>query len=81
MIDDDKIEKIEIKYVIDIIVNKKVGKKESRYFEGFKGPISCIIQSSTGKILITCYDGNVYLFSEPRFDSLEQDYNILKWLI
>ena len=78
VIDDDKIEKIEIKYVIDIIVNKKVGKKESRYFEGFKGPISCIIQSSTGKILITCYDGNVYLFSEPRFDLLEQDYNILK---
>ena len=73
---DNKIEKIEIEYIQDIIVGKK--KKDSNSFKGFKGPISCIIQSSTGEILITCYDGNVYLFSEPRLDIFKQDYNILK---
>ena len=67
---DDEIEKIEIKYILDIIVKKKFGEKESRCFKGFKGPISCIIQSSTGDILVACYDGNVYLFSPPKIKSL-----------
>ena len=78
----DEIEKIEIIYIQDIIVKKKFGGKESRCFKGFKGPISCIIQSSTGDILVTCYDGNVYLFIEPNFYLLneENEYynNILK---
>ena len=73
---DNEIEKIEIEYIQDIIVGKK--KEDPNSFKGFKGPISCIIQSSTGEILITCYDGNVYLFSEPRLDILKQDYNIFK---
>ena len=34
-------------------------------FEGFQGPLSCIIQSSNGNILATCYDGNVYKLSSP----------------
>ena len=76
---DDEIEKIEIKFIQDIIIKKKIGKKDSNNFNGFKGPISCIIQSSKGEILVTCYDGNVYLFSEPNIDSLNQDYNILKY--
>ena len=39
-------------------------------FEGFKKPISCMIQSKKdGKILITSWDGNVYLFSNPKFES------------
>ena len=42
-------------------------------FKGFKGPISCIIQSSTGGILVTCYDGNVYLFSSPKIKSLNNE--------
>ena len=75
---DDEIEKIEIEYIQDIIVGKKIRKEDSDSFKGFKGPINCIIQSSTGRILVTCYDGNVYLFSEPRLDLLAQDYNILK---
>ena len=75
---DNEIEKIEIKYIRDIIIGEKIRKEDPNSFKGFKGPISCIIQSSTGKILITCYDGNVYLFSEPKLDSFQQDYNILK---
>ena len=48
------------------------------YFKGFKGPISCIIQSSESEILVTCYDGNVYLFSEPKVKSLHSiNYNLL----
>ena len=74
---DKEIEKIEIKYIRDIIVGKNNVKEDSKCFKGFKGPISCMIQSSTGEILVTCYDGNVYLFSEPNFDSLNQDYDIL----
>ena len=76
---DDEIEKIEIEFIQDIIVEKKKGKKKSECFQGFKGPISCIFQSSMGEILVTCYDGKVYLFSEPDIKSLnEENYNILK---
>ena len=47
-------------------------------FKGFKGPISCIIQSSSGGILVTCYDGNVYLFSPPKIKSLNnENYDVL----
>ena len=32
----------------------------------FKGPISCITQSSKDKTtLVTCWDGNIYLFESP----------------
>jgi hypothetical protein len=35
----------------------------------FEKPISCITQSNiTGNILITCWDGNVYLFKPPNID-------------
>jgi len=51
--------------------------KSSECFKGFKGPISSIIQSSKGGILVTCYDGNVYLFSEPKVNSLHSiNYNL-----
>ena len=75
---DDEIKNIEIKYIQDIIIEKKIGKEDSKCFKGFKGPISCIIQSSMGEILVTSYDGNVYSFSKPNIDLLNQDYNILK---
>ena len=43
--------------------------KESNIFKGFAGPISSIIQSSlTGNILVTCYDGYVYLLTPPNLD-------------
>ena len=39
-----------------------------RKFEDLDGPISCIIQSTTGKILLTCYNKNVYEFSDVNLD-------------
>ena len=70
-----EIEKIEIEYIQDIIVENKIRKEDSEYF---KEPISCIFQSSSREILVTCYDGNIYYFSEPNFSLLNQDYNTLK---
>ena len=50
-------DKIKIEYIQDIKLKDKI----------FTGPISCITQSSTdGKILITCWDGNIYLFDYPK---------------
>ena len=43
--------------------------RERNTFKGFAGPISSIIQSSlTGNILVTCYDGYVYLLTPPNLD-------------
>ena len=43
--------------------NKKPDKNK---FYGFHGAISSIIQSSTQRnILVSCYDGKVYLFTKP----------------
>ena len=51
-----------IEYIQDIIFEKN----KKKNFKSFKGPISSIIQSTeTGNILITCWDGNVYLMSYP----------------
>ena len=63
---DNEIEKIQKEYIQDIIVEKWIGKEDSECFKGFKEPISCIIQSSNGEILVTCYDDNVYLFSKSK---------------
>ena len=55
--------------------NKDKGTKD---FNGFRGPISCITQSlSTGNILITCFDGNVYLFANPNLDILKREKIII----
>ena len=57
-----KYDEYRIEYIQDIII------KENN-FKGFKGPISCITQSNKdGKILISCLDGNVYLFDKPNID-------------
>ena len=51
-----------IEYIQDIIFDKNK-------FINFKGPISCITQSSiNGDILISCWGGNIYLFSNVNFD-------------
>ena len=48
-------DKTKIEYIQDIISKNKKYK--------FNGPISCITQSNIdGKIIITCWDGNIYLF-------------------
>ena len=55
-------EKKKIEFIQDVMI-------ESRNFKGFNMPISSIIQTRTnGNILITCWDGNVYLFSCSYFD-------------
>ena len=56
--------------VINIEYIQEIKPEKRREFEGFKKPISCMIQSKKdGKILITSWDGNVYLFSNPKFES------------
>ena len=65
--------KISIEYIQDI-------KLFDKDFKGFKGPISCITQSKKNKnLLITCWDGNVYLVNKPDIHFyLEQDEQIKK---
>jgi len=47
---------------------------EDYIFKGFESSISCITQSTkTGKILITCWDGNVFLLSEPNISIYLKD--------
>ena len=59
----EKIWNSKIKYIQDIEI------EDNEKFEEFDGPISCIIQSkTTGNILVTCYNGNVYLFTPPNID-------------
>ena len=42
---------------------------ENKNFEDFNGPISSIIQSRfSGNIIATCYNRNVYLFTQPNLD-------------
>ena len=66
-------EKLSIEYIQDI-------KFFDKDFKGFKGPISCITQSKQdGNLLITCWDGNVYLVNKPNISFyLKQDKEIEK---
>jgi len=64
----NEIEKVEIKFIQDIIIEKKLN-----YFEGFKDPISSIIQTLEGEILVICNDGNEFSFSEPNFEEMEKN--------
>ena len=46
-------------------------------FYGFKGAISCIIQSKVDwKILASSYDGKIYLFSKPKLDLYKNEETI-----
>ena len=68
---DNKKNKIE--YIQDIIIKKIYVENRSikEKIIKFKGPISCIIQSSQdGKILVSCWDGHLYLLNKPNI----QDY-------
>ena len=63
-----------------MVENKKKNKKEKKsykiedksyIFKKFGGPISSIIQSDiTGNIVVTCLDGNTYLFTPPNLNGL-----------
>ena len=53
-----------IEYIQDVNIDKDDN------FKKFKGPISSIIQSNnTGEILVSCWDGNTYLFNKPNFEN------------
>ena len=66
------IENITINKNINNYNNNKVEK--NKIFLGFKGPISCIIQTRmTGNIIVSCWDGNNYLFTPPNFDIFTKD--------
>ena len=57
------INEINIIYIQDINIEK------NNNFEIFQMPITCITQSNiSGNIIITCFDGNVYLFRPPNID-------------
>ena len=53
----------EIKFVSNLDIDKN-----NNDFKGFNGAINCMIQTNDEKILATCSDGNVYLFSEPNLE-------------
>ena len=63
--DKDNFDKTNIEYIQDIEIEKNIREK-LRYFKGFKGKITSIIQSRyNGNILLSCSDGNVYLLTLP----------------
>ena len=66
-----------IKYLQDIEIDKSKGEKnEKENFHGFKGAISSIIQSSeTKNILVSCYDGKIYLLSKLNLEGYGEKLN------
>ena len=75
-----KFNDIKIEYIHDINIMNSLNKD----FRGFKGPISSIIQSNIDRnILITCWDGNVYLFREENlinfYDNEEYEDSLNKF--
>ena len=86
--------KTQIEFVQDIIFEEEIPDEtdndlnNKNYFVKFKRNISSIVQSKlTGEILITSWDGNVYLFSEPNIiyyldydkNELDNGYCYLKY--
>ena len=61
-------DKTDIEFIQDIEFLKNTE------FDGFKGPISSLIQSKLlGNILATCYDGKVHLLSKVDLDLLKKN--------
>ena len=70
----EDIEKIKLEYIQDIQIDK-IKKVHSKLFKN-SGPICCIEQSKEdGNILISCFDSNIYLFSKPILDNIEEMKN------
>ena len=56
-----------IEFVADVIFEK------TNEFKGFKKPISCILQSNKDeKLLISCWDGNIYLFKISKINNFNK---------
>ena len=68
-----------IEYIQDIIFDD-----QPKNFKDFKGAISCITQSSKeGDILVSCWDGNIYLFGNINIDlylKYDQENELFKYL-
>ena len=65
LISSEKVFDTKIEYILDIVFDFKEN------FEGFERPISSIIQSKkNGNIIVSCWDGNVYLLTPPNLDYL-----------
>lgn len=59
---------------INITVIQDIFIEENENLEGFNGTINNIIQTQNGKILVSCWNGKVYSFSEPNISYyLEED--------
>jgi len=64
-------DKINVEYLQDIII------EADEKFKGFDKNIICMMQcQSSGKILISSSDGNLYLFSRPNLDYYIEEYQI-----
>ena len=60
---DDNKENIEIIFLQDVEFDN------NGEFQGFQRTVNCIFQNkSNGKILVSCWDGNIYLFSPPNLE-------------
>ena len=60
--------KVNILYIFDIVT------ENNDEFSGFDMDVSCITQSKiTGNLLITCLDGNVFLFKPPNLELFSQN--------
>ena len=67
----EDIERIKIEYIQDIQIGKDIKNINSKSFKGFKKPITCIKQSEENEnLLISSFDGNIYLFSQPNLEKI-----------
>ena len=71
LIYNDKVCNTKIEYILDIVF------ENNDDFLGFERPISSIIQcKNNGNIILSSWDGNIYLLTEPNLDFFVLDYYI-----
>lgn len=68
---------VEIQKTAKMDIESRIEQKKTVNIKVFNGAISCLIQSSQGtdiknKIIASCYDGRVYLLSEPNLAQYNQ---------
>ena len=64
---------IELPKTGTMVIEPRLEQKKTIKIKVFNGAISCLIQSSQDrKILASCYDGRVYLLSEPNLEKYNQ---------
>ena len=64
---------IELPKTGTMTIEPRLEQKKTIKIKVFNGAISCLIQSSVDRnILASCYDGRVYLFSEPNLEKYNQ---------